>query len=396
MVKKFLMAGIAACLFAACDESTSSQAPEQEEVVAVESSSGDDSIVSSSGTESSSSENVAGSSATDPAASSAAEPSVSSSSQEAQTSSASQEQATSSATAAPESSSSESSKVPRYDKLPFDTTGVKPDVYDFVPVDTGAKQETYKYEPIDESYYASYGENAKNIRWVYPRDYEGYCYIIDEPNGEYGGGFMSTSAYLERVVIVQDDSLLYADLYECSDYVWDGCRNSKDAYLAKIKVGDDVYYYREFEDELKLVQLTDSTVSEWTVKNPSYVAPVVESHSGWLKSMFADDALVTFVGDDPNSDYADTLYIEKYNVKITDGENTWIFENDTCTERGYSPASDLSASESCSGYIKYHNESKACIKRNLGTESFVRLCRPQKDVYASWKVWCILDQEKPD
>ena len=371
MVKKFLMAGIAACLFAACDESTSSQAPEQEEVVAVESSSGDDSIVSSSGTESSSSGNVAaGSSATDPAASSAAEPSV--------------------------SSSSEESKLPQYDKLPFDTTGVKPDVYDFVPVDTGAKQETYKYEPIDESYYTSYGENAKNIRWVYPRDYEGYCYIIDEPNGEYGGGFMSTSAYLERVVIVQDDSLLYADLYECSDYVWDGCRNSKYAYLAKIKVGDDVYYYREFEDELKLVQLTDSTVSEWTVKNPTYVAPVVESHSGWPKSMFADDALVTFVGDDPNSDYADTLYIEKYNVKITDGENTWIFENDTCTERGYSPASDLSASESCSGYIKYHNESKACIKRNLGTASFVRLCRPQKDVYASWKVWCILDQEKPD
>lgn len=384
MVKKFLMAGIAACLFAACDESTSSQAPEQEEVAALESSSGDASIISSSGTESSSSGNVAaGFSATDPAASS--------SSQEAQTSSASQEQATSSATAAPESS-----KVPRYDKLPFDTTGVKPDVYDFVPVDTGAKQETYKYEPIDESYYASYGENAKNIRWVYPRDYEGYCYIIDEPNGEYGGGFMSTSAYLERVVIVQDDSLLYADLYECSDYVWDGCRNSKDAYLAKIKVGDDVYYYREFEDELKLVQLTDSTVSEWTVKNPTYVAPIVESHSGWPKSMFADDALVTFVGDDPNFDYADTLYIEKYNVKITDGENTWIFENDTCTERGYSPASDLSASESCSGYIKYHNESKACIKRNLGTASFVRLCRPQKDVYASWKVWCILDQEKPD
>ena len=374
MVKNFLMAGVVACLFAACGDSDSSQAPEQGENAALESSSGDASIISSSGTESSSS----------------------SSSQESQTSSSSQEEATSSATVISESSSSEESKLPQYDKLPFDTTGVKPDVYDFVPVDTGAKQETYKYEPIDESYYTSYGENAKNIRWVYPRDYEGYCYIVDEPNGEYGGGFMSTSAYLERVVIVQDDSLLYADLYECSDYVWDGCRNSKYAYLAKIKVGDDVYYYREFEDELKLVQLTDSTVSEWTVKNPSYVAPVVESHSGWPKSMFADDALVTFVGDDPNSDYADTLYIEKYNVKITDGENTWIFENDTCTERGYSPTSDLSASESCSGYIKYHNESKACIKRNLGTASFVRLCRPQKDVYASWKVWCILDQEKPD
>ena len=37
MVKKFLMAGIAACLFAACDESTSSQAPEQGENAALES-----------------------------------------------------------------------------------------------------------------------------------------------------------------------------------------------------------------------------------------------------------------------------------------------------------------------------------------------------------------------
>jgi len=381
MLKKFLsfaLTGyVALALFACDDDSNSFQAPEQDPPqVGMESSSSEATEISSSSletsVESSFSQNLA------------------------ESSSSQDSGAGTSSEIAAESSSSESSKVPRYDKLPFDTTGVKPDVYDFVPVDTGAKQETYKYEPIDESYYTSYGENAKNIRWVYPRDYEGYCYIIDEPNGEYGGGFMSTSAYLERVVIVQDDSLLYADLYECSDYVWDGCRNSKDAYLAKIKVGEDIFYYREFEDELKLVQLTDSTVSEWTVKNPSYVAPVVESHSGWPKSMFADDALVTFVGDDPNSDYADTLYIEKYNVKITDGENTWIFENDTCTERGYSPASDLSASESCSGYIKYHNESKACIKRNLGTASFVRLCRPQKDVYASWKVWCILDQEKPD
>lgn len=390
MLKKFLMMGAVAGMFVACGDSDSSQAPEQE-TASLESSSSEDSENSSSSLSKEESSSAA-ESATDSLANGSE---MSSAVQDGSSSSQDSGAGTSSEIAA-ESSSSESSKVPRYDKLPFDTTGVKPDVYDFVPVDTGAKQETYKYEPIDESYYTSYGENAKNIRWVYPRDYEGYCYIIDEPNGEYGGGFMSTSAYLERVVIVQDDSLLYADLYECSDYVWDGCRNSKDAYLAKIKIGDDVYYYREFEDELKLVQLTDSTVSEWTVKNPSYVAPVVESHSGWPKSMFADDALVTFVGDDPNSDYADTLYIEKYNVKITDGENTWIFENDTCTERGYSPASDLSASESCSGYIKYHNESKACIKRNLGTASFVRLCRPQKDVYASWKVWCILDQEKPD
>ena len=128
MLKKFLsfaLTGyVALALFACDDDSNSFQAPEQDPPQV--------------GTESSSSE-------ASEICSSSLETSVESSS--------SQNSAA--------SSSSESSKVPRYDKLPFDTTGVKPDVYDFVPVDTGAKQETYKYEPIDESYYTSYGENGR-------------------------------------------------------------------------------------------------------------------------------------------------------------------------------------------------------------------------------------------
>jgi hypothetical protein len=146
-----------------------------------------------------------------------------------------------------------------------------------------------------------------------------------------------------------------------------------------------------------LVKLTDSTVTVWTISNPSYnPPPAVDGPTGWPKSFFEGNSLVTFVGDDPNSDYVDTIYIEKYNVKITDYESTWIFENETCTDRGYKKTPEMGSDESCYARIKYHNESKACIKRNLGTASFVRLCRPQKDVYASWKVWCILDQEKPD
>ena len=393
MLKKFLVVGAVVGLFAGCSDTTSSNVTEQELLENPEEiSSSDESVESSSSQKAEGKEDK----------SSAAESVKSSSSEDAEESSSSEESTSSSSEQGTvENSSSDvaessSSAATHFDKLPFDTTGVTPDVYDIVPVDTGAKPVTSKYEPIDKEYYESYGENAKNIRWVYPKDYEGYCYIIDEPNGEYGGGFISTAPYTERIVIVREDSLLYADMYNCSDYDWEGCRNAEYAYFAKIKAGEDVFYYGEFKDVLKLVQLTDSTVSEWTVRNPSYVVPVVKGHSGWPKSMFEGDTLVTFVGDDPNSDYADTLYIEKYNVKITDGENTWIFENETCTDRGYERSAGMTDDESCLASIKYHNKSKACIKRNLGTERFVRLCRPQKDVYASWKVWCILDAEKPD
>lgn len=350
-MKKFLMAGLAAFLFAACDDSSSSQAPEQEQPeTATESSSSETSVESSS-----------------------AEDSVeSSSSEETEESSSSED--------IEESSSSDAS---HYDKLPFDTTGVKPDVYEFLPV--------------DEGYYSQFGDSAKNIHWLFPVDFEGYCYTIDEPNGEFGGGFQMGAGPLEMLIIAREDSLMYADFRECTGLGWDDCRREKHAYTQKITVGEDVFYYGEFDDKFLLIQMTDSLLTQWSIANPSYV-PVKDTskHTGWPKKMFEGDSLVTFVGDDSSSAYVDTIYIAKYNVKITNVENTWIFENDTCSAMGYERPAGMEKKESCYAYIDYHNESKACIKRNLGTESFVRLCRPQKDVYASWKVWCILDQEKPD
>ena len=340
MMKKILFAGALASLFVACGDSSSSSPSEPGMSEAVEVSSSSETV------ESSSSEQGAVESSSDVA----------------------------------EESSSSQYRVFHYDEPPIDTTSVKPDIYGF--------------EPVDESDRKMYGEN---VYWLNQKNYEGYCYTTDEPNGELGGGFMSSPFLTERVIIVREDSLLYADMHECTEYDWEGCRNAENAYYKKIEVCDDVFYYGKFKTEIMLVKLTDSTVTVWTISNPSYnPPPAVDGPTGWPKSFFEGNSLVTFVGDDPNSDYVDTIYIEKYNVKITDYESTWIFENETCTDRGYKKTPEMGSDESCYARIKYHNESKACIKRNLGTASFVRLCRPQKDVYASWKVWCILDQEKPD
>ena len=305
-----------------------------------------------------------------------------SSSETAAESSSSQEEST--------SSSSDDFNVPHYDKLPFDTAGVKPEVYEFLDID-GEFAEEYASE------YAEYGDSAKNIRWLFPVDFEGYCYTIDEPNGEFGGGLQMGAGPLEMLIIAREDSLMYADYRECSGLGWDGCRREKHAYTQKITVGEDVFFYGEFDDEFLLIQMTDSLLSQWSIANPSYV-PVKDTskHTGWPKSLFEGNSLVAFVGDDSSSAYVDTIYIAKYNVKITDVENTWIFENETCTAEGYERPAGMEKKESCNAYIAYHNESKACIRRNLGTESFVRLCRPQQDVYIRSDIWCILDQEKPD
>lgn len=387
MLKKFLLMGAVAGFLAACSDSDSSQAPEQE-TASLESSSSENSENSSSSLLKEESSSAAAESATDSSAngsemSSAVQDSgAGSSSETAAESSSSQEEST--------SSSSDDFNVPHYDKLPFDTAGVKPEVYEFLDID-GEFAEEYASE------YAEYGDSAKNIRWLFPVDFEGYCYTIDEPNGEFGGGLQMGAGPLEMLIIAREDSLMYADFRECSGLGWDGCRRQKHAYTQKITVGEDVFYYGEFDDKYLLIQMTDSLLSQWSIANPSYV-PVKDTskHTGWPKSLFEGNSLVAFVGDDSSSAYVDTIYIAKYNVKITDVENTWIFENETCTAEGYERPAGMEKKESCNAYIAYHNESKACIRRNLGTESFVRLCRPQQDVYASWGVWCILDQEKPD
>ena len=354
MLKKLLSFGatasVAVALFACGDSDSSSQAPGQDiPQVGSESSSSQDSV------ESSSSEQTE-------ASSSSEEPTIS-------------------------SSSEEPSRDSIIDKLPFDTTGVEPEIYHYGPL----------IEDEDSLFHKElFGDKIKDAFWVLPEN-NGYCYTIDEPEGELGGGYI-TNGPDQYIIIEQNDSLLLSDSRNCTTYEWGDCHDDEYAYTQKMTVGEDTFYYGEFKSRLLLIKLTDSTITQWTVRNPSYVPPAQDTTiHGWAKRWFEDDSLVTFVGANPNSDYVDTIFIEKYNVKIIGVETTWIFENDTCTKKGFVPKPGSTPAESCYDYIKYYNEAAKCIQRNMGLSdgNFARLCRPEPHRYRQSDVWCILDADKP-
>lgn len=354
MLKKLLSFGatasVAVALFACGDSDSSSQAPGQDiPQVGSESSSSQDSV------ESSSSEQTE-------ASSSSEEPTIS-------------------------SSSEEPSQDSIIDKLPFDTTGVEPEIYHYGPL----------IEDEDSLFHKElFGDKIKDAFWVLPEN-NGYCYTIDEPEGELGGGYI-TNGPDQYIIIEQNDSLLLSDSRNCTTYEWGDCHDDEYAYTQKMTVGEDTFYYGEFKSTLLLIKLTDSTITQWTVRNPSYVPPVQDTTvHGWGKRWFEGDSLVTFVNANPNSDYVDTIFIEKYNLKITDLETTWIFENETCTKLGYKAAPGITPAESCKAYIEHYNEGAKCIQRNMGLPrtKFARLCRPEPHRYRQSDVWCILDADKP-
>ncbi len=275
-----------------------------------------------------------------------------------------------------------------FDKLPFDTTGVEPEIYHYGPL----------LEDEDSTYFKEiFGDKINNAYWVLPEN-NGYCYTIDEPEGELGGGYI-TNGPDQYIIIEQNDSLLLSDSRNCTTYDWGDCHDDEYAYTQKITVGADSFYYGEFESTLLLIKMTDSTITQWSVKNPNYVPPAQDTTvHGWAKRWFEEDSMVTFVGANPNSDFVDTIFIEKYNLKITNLETTWIFENETCTKLGYKAAPGITPAESCKAYIEHYNEGAKCIQRNMGLSKykFARLCRPEPFRYRQSDVWCILDSEKPN
>jgi len=190
--------------------------------------------------------------------------------------------------------------------------------------------------------------------------------------------------------MVHEDSLLFTNVRDCSGWNWNACRESKDAYFEKIKVGDEYFYYGRFEQLQELIHLTDSTIVIWKKEEN---APKSPSKFEWKKEDFENDSLVTFLS-------SDTIYIEKYNVKITDDARTWVFENETCTSMNYVVDSTKSKSENCTAYGEYKNSSIRCIQKNMNVPSiddvYPNLCRPMKREYMDGAVWCILDETLED
>ena len=329
MLKKFLFAGALACMLSSCGESDSSQSPEVPSLGKTGSSSSGDMV----------------------------------------------------------------SPIPVMDTLPFDTTGIKPQVLIYRIVPDGVPAETRAQNPEmwgqrisvteDVEYCTSQTYESGKIAVTYKR---GYPYDFD------------------YFLLEQGDSLMFAKVLVCDEYpLWGTCRGDG-TYSKKIMVGNETFFYVKYEWataqwnewEAELIQLKDSTITIWKKKNPSYVEMLLDTVAakptrGWKKSVFEEDSLVTFVGELNEYRRIDTIFIEKYNLKITDEGSTWIFENETCSSYGYKKDTTKTMQEQCKDEEDFRNGFVDCTAKNMKTPEGVypRLCRSLKIKHSS--VWCILD-----
>ncbi len=325
----------------------------------------------------------------------------SSSSQDALATSSSSEESASQNPLVSSSSEMDGSKaVPS--SLPFDTTGIEPDFY------------TYTYDELDlftPEERAAEGAGDVLGRYINARKKVPPFCGIDHiyANGKvllsYKNGMSDDYRF---AILVREDSLMLADERGCKMPVWGACGNVN-GYLKKITVGNDVFFYTEIKDlyayqdsvkEYELIRLTDSTITVWVKPNPSYREPALDTvayvpPTGWEIDAFEGDSLVTIVGYDSNliKAYIDTIFIEKYNVKITDIGSTWIFENETCSTADYVPDTTRTEQEQCEDRENYVNNGVDCMQRNIGAPEGVypNLCRPT--IKSGDGVWCILDGE---
>ncbi len=279
------------------------------------------------------------------------------------------------------------------DTLPFDTTGIKSQVFSYKKPEKiftaeGLRQHKEKY--------GEFWENYIYLEW-FSKEYCKNTGIDDN-----GNRTMKPTRNLysgPHAFFVREDSLMFAQiLTHCPSLSWGAC-DGADSYSGKITVGNNDFYYNE--SEKRLIQINDSTVTIWYADGRLFI-PAVETDMdslnevsyGWTRDIFEGDSMVTFI-DNGFSHISDTIFIEKYNVKITDNEYTWIFENETCKAWGYKNDPSKTSSENCNARAKRYNDASDCIRRNMGAPNgiLVSLCRPNKTNYRS--IWCILDEDMP-
>lgn len=346
MVKKFLFAGALACMLLSCGESDSSQAPEVPPLGKTSSSSSSEGAAPQEFLASSSSGDMV-------------------------------------------------SPIPVMDTLPFDTTGIKPQVLIYRIVPDGVPAETRAQNP------EMWGQRISVTDGVGV----GYCTSQTYESGKIAVTYKRGYPYdFDYFLLEQGDSLMFANVLSCDEYpLWGTCRGNS-TYSKKIMVGNEAFFYVKHkwataqwnEWEAELIQLKDSTITIWKKKNPSYVEMILDTVAakptrGWKKSEFEGDSLVTFVGELNEFRRIDTIFIEKYNLKITDEGSTWIFENETCSSYGYKKDTTKTMQEQCKDEEDFRNSFVDCTAKNMKTPEGVypRLCRPFKIEHSS--VWCILD-----
>ena len=277
--------------------------------------------------------------------------------------------------------SSSSSQNKHIDGLPFDLEG-SGFAASYKPVSD------YSNKALVDSVKEKYGDAADDIIIVYYSTE--FCRMVYENGGTGRVNFTQAQDFIEKpyYLLVRDDSLLYTQAGVCSSMTWGGCRRDTLGYMKKIDTEDGVFYYSKIQREERIVQIKDSVIYTWYNVNPNYVNP--NQRPMWEKKDFENDSLVQFIG-------TDTLFIEKYNVKITDEEKTWVFENETCSPgvgEDKSVIEGMEVHQYCDLLQRWYDESIVCIQRNMGVSSDVypRLCRNANKTYSD-KVWCILDKD---
>jgi hypothetical protein len=299
------------------------------------------------------------------------------------------------------------------DTLPFDTTGVWQKIlhYSHLP-DHATDEADRKYKDYDNLYdgdvlryyMEEYTESElDDLKKRYGNKLE-YYVVVTEGDGHqclfHSGSagangtimYAYTTPFPEHYILMEhEDSLLFTNLDYCSSLNWDACHDhgNEYAYTKKIMVGDDTFYYGEFEEIYLLIQVTDSTVINWEIKNPSYVPPISDrtkqERLKWDTSIYENDTLVKFISDD-------TIFIEKYNLKITDNEDTWIFGDEVCSTSGYQREPWMTDRDNCKATAAFHNEAISCKQRNLNITDpliYPDLCRKEYGLQGNW---CILDE----
>ena len=276
------------------------------------------------------------------------------------------------------------------DKLPFDTTGIDPDTLHYTYI-----LDEFKDETVLDYYKTEYGENLEYYVLVTVGDGH-YCHIGSGSAGGQGDyqNVYTTQTPAEYIFMENRDSLLFTYVENCATLSWDGCHESKsnNAFMQKIMVGNDTFYYSELEKLLQLAKVTDSSVIVWEKKTSSNESTTAAKKFAWNKSYFENDTLVKFISDD-------TIFIEKYNLKITANENTWIFGDEVCSTLGYQKAPDMTKEESCKALETYHNDAIKCRQKNLNITNpylFPSLCRPDEGKKSFMNIWCILDEDLED
>lgn len=272
-----------------------------------------------------------------------------------------------------------SSSIIKLDTLPFDTTGTaqRPMIYFYTSENREGFDEYYDF------YHDKTLDDVSNIIIARPVGY--YCRLHFSMYDSLENIYMqyNDADYFQYVLMHKGDSLMYSSLRYCNEQEWRKCEEEEENhafYYEKIVVQNDTFYYSKTNSRFVLLSITDSTILQWEKIRPDYIPPPPQKEclSSYLKE---SDTLAKVIS-------CDTLYIEKYNLKITDNDGTWIFENETCS---FGDPRYYNDSTQCTNE---YNSRARCLLKVMNTYKVPRLCRGNTS-FDRTGVWCILDEEKP-